>query len=226
MGRPWNAVKYLNRAAAIVPDDTYVLTLRAEAKMACHDYTGALSDANMVLVTLREPDNPGALIAKGDAYYFMGRFEHALVSYNRANSMENLLTKEKDHLVNVMARAKNAILNAMRDNSDSFCEHMRQMISSHLPRDFLTIDTESDPHKSADIEFAPGAHRRRKSVIQKDQDEDAQLLEEFAVDKAFLETIRTKLNDNLKIRKEVDSGIKFLNERKNFWKQHGPSFKS
>ena len=34
-----------------------------------------------VLVFLRESDNPGALIARGDAYYFLGRFEHALVRY-------------------------------------------------------------------------------------------------------------------------------------------------
>ena len=32
-----------------------------------------------VLEFLREPDNPGALIAKGDAFYFLGKFEHALV---------------------------------------------------------------------------------------------------------------------------------------------------
>ena len=226
MGHHINAVKYLNRAALIVPDDTYVLTLRAQAKMGCQDYNGALQDANKVLLTLREPDNPAALIARGDAYYFLGKFEHALVSYNRASAQDNLLTKEKDHLVNVMARAKTAILNAMRDNSDSFCTDMKKMISIHIPKDFLTIDTEEDPNKTANFEFTPSKRLRRKSVVERDLDEDAQLLEEFAVDKAFLEDIRTKLKDNLQIRDEVDSGLQFLNERKNFWKQHGPSFKS
>ena len=71
MGHHMNAVKYLNRAALIVPDDTYVLTLRAQAKMGCQDYNGALQDANMVLLTLREPNNPAKLIARGDAYYFL-----------------------------------------------------------------------------------------------------------------------------------------------------------
>ena len=222
MGRPGNAVKYLNRAALIVPDDTYILTMRAQAKMDCNDYDGALQDANMVLINLREPDNPAALIARGDAYYFQGRFEHALVNYNRASNQGNLLTKEKDHLVNVMARAKNAILNAVRDNSDSFCEDMRKMIASHLPKDFLTIDTDTDPNKTANIEFVPSNRRRRMSMFEKEKDEDGQLLEEFAVDKAFLEDIRLKLSDNLKITKEVDSGLKFLGDRKNFWKQHGP----
>ena len=75
----WTAVRYLNRACSIVPDDSYVLTLRAQAKLGCHNYEGALTDADRVLVFLREPDNPAALIARGDAFYFMGRFEHALV---------------------------------------------------------------------------------------------------------------------------------------------------
>ena len=78
-----------------------MLTLRAHAKLGCQDYEGALADANRVglqdtacvdyndathnciiikvLEFLREPDNPGALIAKGDAFYFLGKFEHALV---------------------------------------------------------------------------------------------------------------------------------------------------
>ena len=47
---PYTAVKYLNKAAAIVPDDVYVLTLRAHAKLGCQDYEGALMDANKVRV--------------------------------------------------------------------------------------------------------------------------------------------------------------------------------
>ena len=41
-------MKYLNRAATIVQDDVYVLTLRAHAKVGCQDYEGALVDANKV----------------------------------------------------------------------------------------------------------------------------------------------------------------------------------
>ena len=33
-------------------------------------------DANMVLVTLREPDNPGALIAQGSCILFPGQLQH------------------------------------------------------------------------------------------------------------------------------------------------------
>ena len=42
---------------------------------------------------MREPNNPAALIARGDAHYFLGKFEHALVDYHRARSQDNLLTK-------------------------------------------------------------------------------------------------------------------------------------
>ena len=80
------------------------------------------------MVFLREPYNPGALIARGDAYYFLGKFEHALVSYYRAGCQDNLLTKEKEHLKNVMARAKNAILNAVGDNTDKFIHDMQKMV--------------------------------------------------------------------------------------------------
>ena len=34
-----------------------------------------------VLVTLRYPNNPGALLVQGDALYHTGLFEHSLVSY-------------------------------------------------------------------------------------------------------------------------------------------------
>ena len=48
-----------------------------------------------------------------------------------------------------------------------------------------------------------------------------QLLEEFAADKAFLESIMDNISDNQKIKQEVDDALKFLNQRKHFWKQHG-----
>ena len=57
------------------------------------NYSGALEDANKVLLHLREPYNPGALIVKGDALYHMGMFEHSLVSYYRAARQPDLLSK-------------------------------------------------------------------------------------------------------------------------------------
>ena len=48
-----------------------------------------------------------------------------------------------------------------------------------------------------------------------------QLLEEFAADKAFLENIMDDISDNPKIKQEVDDALKFLTQRKHFWKQHG-----
>ena len=36
--KSWTALWYLNRASTIVQDDAYVLTLRAQARLGCHDY--------------------------------------------------------------------------------------------------------------------------------------------------------------------------------------------
>ena len=52
-----------------------------------------------------------------------------------------------------------------------------------------------------------------------------QLLEEFSEDKAFLESISSKVADNNKLFEEVESGLNFLIVRKNFWRQHGTNIK-
>ena len=177
---------------------------------------------------LREPYNPGALLARGDAYYFLGKFEHALVSYYRAGCQDNLLTKEKEHLKNVMARAKNAILNAVGDNTDKVSGLVNQMQKMLRDENFrLDFDQNED-------EEEPNSEERRidqliledsKEKVEKEKLEDVQLLEEFAADKAFLENILETVADNSKIRDEVETALKFLTQRKHFWKQHGTSLK-
>ena len=68
----------------------------------CGQYEAALEDVSIVLIQLNEPFNPGALLVQAAALYAMGDFEHALVSYHRANSINNLLKREKEEiLVNV-----------------------------------------------------------------------------------------------------------------------------
>ena len=46
-----------------------------------------MEDASMVLVTLRYPSNPGALLVQGDALYHTGLFEHSLVSYYKVGKL-------------------------------------------------------------------------------------------------------------------------------------------
>ena len=182
-----------------------------------------------MLVFLREPYNPGALIARGDAYYFLGKFEHALVSYNRAGCQDNLLTKEKEHLKNVMARAKNAILNAVGDNNDktsSLVNEMQKMLKDESFQLDLDQKEEEDEdsnngEKSIDQLIVDDSAEK----IEKEKLEDVQLLEEFAADKAFLENILESVADNNKIKDEVETALKFLTQRKHFWKQHGTSLK-
>ena len=64
-------------------------------RVAIGDYAGALEDADQVLVILREPTNPGALLVRGDALYHLGRFEHSLVSYYQASRQPDLITRCK-----------------------------------------------------------------------------------------------------------------------------------
>ena len=45
----------------------------------------------MVLVTLRYPSNPGALLVQGDALYHTGLFEHSLVSYYKVGKLSHLV---------------------------------------------------------------------------------------------------------------------------------------
>ena len=83
----------------------------------------------MVLVTLRYPSNPGALLVQGDALYHTGLFEHSLVSYykvgklpqediptlfiafveKQASRQPDILTKERAHLAHATPRAELAI---------------------------------------------------------------------------------------------------------------------
>lgn len=52
-------------------------------------------DVSVVLIQLNRPFHPGALLVQAGALYAMGDFEHALVSYHKANSVESLLMREK-----------------------------------------------------------------------------------------------------------------------------------
>ena len=179
-----------------------------------------------MLVFLREPYNPGALIARGDAFYFLGKFEHALVSYYRAGCQDNLLTKEKDHLKNVMARAKNAILNAVGDTSDKVSGLVAE-VQKMLNDESFQLNFEEEESKEANDEKSIDQLIIDDSVEKKEKEkiEDVQLLEEFAADKAFLENILDNVADNSKIKDEVETALKFLTQRKHFWKQHGTSLK-
>ena len=44
----------------------------------------ALCEANDLIKSYDEKNNPDVLTVKGDALYFMGAFEHSLVNYHRA----------------------------------------------------------------------------------------------------------------------------------------------
>ena len=61
-------------------------------------------DVSTVLVQLNTPGHPGALLVQAGALYSMGDFEHALVSYHKADSLPNLLIREREE---IMVRGNN-----------------------------------------------------------------------------------------------------------------------
>ena len=59
-----------------------------------------MEDASMVLVTLRYPSNPGALLVQGDALYHTGLFEHSLVSYYKVGRLaKKEARRQQDYLM-------------------------------------------------------------------------------------------------------------------------------
>ena len=127
------------------------------------------------MVFLREPYNPGALIARGDAYYFLGKFEHALVSYYRARCQDNLLTKEKEHLKNVMARAKNAILNAVGDNTDKFIHDMQKMVRDEKFQELIKEEEEEKEENEEEITIDQFICDNTEEKLEKEKIEDVQV---------------------------------------------------
>ena len=64
---------------------------------------------------------------------------------------ENLTTKEKEHLVNVIARARNAILNAVKESTEKYFNDMRNMISDErFDVDIFNEETEKKEQKFVD----------------------------------------------------------------------------
>ena len=93
-------------------------------------------------------------------------------SYYRAEDQENLLTKEKDHLVNVMARAKNAILNAVGDSTETFTSDMKRMVKDGNFGAFLEDPTEEDEREQDFIPILEDQNEKKE----KEKQEDTQVL--------------------------------------------------
>ena len=72
-------------------------------------------------------------------------------SYYRAEDQDNLLTKESDHLVNVIARAKNAILNAVGDSSETFTTDIKNVIEGGNIEQYLKDDSTEDDMQDGNV---------------------------------------------------------------------------
>ena len=83
-----------------------------------------------------------------------------------------MLTKEKDHLVNVMARAKNAILNAVGDSTETFTSDMKRMVKDGNFGAFLEDPTEEDEREQDFIPILEDQNEKKE----KEKQEDTQVL--------------------------------------------------
>ena len=93
-------------------------------------------------------------------------------SYYRAEDQDNLLTKESDHLVNVIARAKNAILNAVGDSSETFTSDIKSMAEMGNIDQYLKDDSTEDDEQDQNI--IPNVVNKREQD-EKEKQEDVQV---------------------------------------------------
>ena len=93
-------------------------------------------------------------------------------SYYRAEDQDNLLTKESDHLVNVIARAKNAILNAVGDSTETFTSDIKSMVEEGNIDQYLK--DESTEEDEQDQNFIPRIVNKSEQ-IEKEKQEDIQV---------------------------------------------------
>ena len=196
LGKHGTAIRYLDRAVTIHPDDVVVLNLRAQARVAMGDYTGAMEDADTVLVELRNPTNPGALLVRGDALYHLGRFEHSLVSYYKAARQPDILARERLHLALATPRAELAIRSALRASGPISRRRMEgavRLLQSRVP-----VLVQPDTEGLGDA-----------------------ALEEMAVDRRYLAGLLGRLGEGGgNIQDEVARALGFLGKRRHFWQQH------
>ena len=87
-----------------------------------------------------------------------------------------MLTKEKNHLVNVMARAKNAILNAVGDNSENFVADMQKMIDSDELKNFMDNESDQESESLKNNDTIPLDIDTSAADKEKERNEDIQVL--------------------------------------------------
>ena len=168
-----------------------------------------LQDVSVILVQLNQPVNPTALLVQAGAFYAMGDFEHALVSFHRASMASNLLMKEKDEIMEGIKQSEEAIKNclAVPENPFRNIEQATELFGQHFLTESL-FELKSKLTKSRN-ESKPVTSK--KSVFS----EDIHYIEKFLLR-------MEELGGGSRLRSEATTALDYLADRKEFWGQHQP----
>ena len=142
--------------------------------------------------------------------YAMGDFEHALVSYHKANSVTNLLMKEREEIVEGIRKSEDAI-NKVLNDSKTF-QNINDCIKN-LGSSFLNLPLYE--FKTVLLNIRTSARSRRNSGQQTGRN--------LSNDIEYIGRLMTRLqvlDTNEKITREADSALNYLADRNEFWSQH------
>ena len=164
---------------------------------------------SVILVQLNQPVNPTALLVQAGAFYAMGDFEHALVSFHRASMASNLLMKEKDEIMEGIKQSEEAIKNSLAVPENPFrnIEEATGLFGQHFLTESL-YELKSKLTKS---------RNESKPLLTKKSDfsEDINYIERFLVR-------MEELGGGSGLTSEAASALDYLADRKEFWSQHQP----
>ena len=142
--------------------------------------------------------------------YAMGDFEHALVSYHKANSVSNLLMKEREEIVEGIRKSEDAI-NKVLNDSKTF-QNINDCIKN-LGSSFLNLPLYEFKTVLLNIRTSAGSRRNSGQQTGRNLSNDIEYI-------ARLMTKLQVLDTNEKITREADSALNYLADRKEFWSQH------
>ena len=140
----------------------------------------------------------------------MGDFEHALVSYHKANSVTNLLMKEREEIVEGIRKSEDAI-NKILNDSKTF-QNINDCINN-LGSSFLNLPLYEFKTVLLNIRTSAGSRRNSGQQTGRNLSNDIEYI-------GRLMTRLQVLDTNEKITREADSALNYLADRKEFWSQH------
>ena len=164
---------------------------------------------SVILVQLNQPANPTALLVQAGAFYAMGDFEHALVSFHRANMASNLLMKEKEEILEGIKQSEEAIKNCLTVPENPF--RNIQQATGVFGQHFLTESL---------FEL--------KSKLTRSRNESKPLptrKSDFSEDINYMENLLVRMEElggGSGLPSEAASALDYLADRKEFWSQHQP----